>query len=126
MGNQLSSMIKSFYQWYNNNDNKVDNCIKENITNKEMKTSEQITQKPDDYSVVIILDTENFKTIVSLDKLIDNFAYFENRSNLKYYFKSKNIITLSNLSKASFKTLLKLTIKGEFKKFSVFYQIACF
>ena len=109
----MSSIIKSVYQWYNNNDNKVDNCIKENTTNKEMKTPEQLTQKPDDNSVVIILDTESFKTSVSLDELTEKFAYFENKSNLKYFNKNKNVFTLSNLSKASFKTLLKLTIDSE-------------
>ena len=121
MGNQLSSMIKLVNLWDNNN-----NCIKENIKKKEMKTSKQLTQKPEDNSVVVIRDLETFKTSVSLDELTEKFAYFENKSNLKYFNKNKNVFTLSNLSKASFKTLLKLTIKGEFKKFFVFYQIACF
>ena len=117
MGNQLSSMIKSVYQWNNNVGKKVYNCIKVNITNKEMKISEQLAQKPDDNSVVVILDTESFKTSVSLDELTEKFAYFENKSDLKYFNKNKNVFTLSNLSKDSFKTLLQLTIKGEFKKF---------
>ena len=109
MGNQLSSMIKLVYLWDNNN-----NCIKENIKKKEMKTSKQLTQKPEDNSVVVIIDLESFKTSVSLDKLIDKFAYFENKSNLKSLNKNKNVFTLSNLSKASFKTLFKLTIEGKF------------
>ena len=113
MGKQMSSMFKPVHQLNNNNDNKVDNCIKENIIKEEMKTSEKLTQKPEDNSVVVILDTESFKPSVSLDELIDKFAYFENKSNLKYFNKNKKVITLSNLSKASFKTLLKLTIDGE-------------
>ena len=111
MGNQLSSMIKLVYLWDNNN--KVDNCIKENIKKKEMKTSKQLTQKPEDNSVVVIIDLESFKTSVSLDELMDNFAYFKNKSNLKYFNKNKKKFTLSNLSKARFKSLLKLTIEGE-------------
>ena len=111
MGNQLSSMIKLVYLWDNNN--KVDNCIKENIKKKEMKTSKQLTQKPEDNSVVVIIGLESFKTSVSLDELTDNFEYFENKSNLDFFNKNKKVFTLSNLSKASFKSLLKLTIEGE-------------
>ena len=111
MGNQLSSMIKLVYLWDNNN--KVDNCIKENIKKKEMKTSKQLTQKPEDNSVVVIIGLESFKTSVSLDELTDNFEYFENKSNLDFFNKNQKVFTLSNLSKASFKSLLKLTIEGE-------------
>ena len=106
-------MFKPVHQLNNNNDNKVDNCIKEIKTIRKMKTSKQLTQKSDDNSVVVILDLESIKTSVSLDELTDNFAYFDNKSNLKYFDKNKNIFALSNLSKASFKTLIKLTIDGE-------------
>ena len=121
MGNQLSSMIKLVNLWDNNN-----NCIKENIKKKEMKTSKQLTQKPEDNSVVVIIDLKSFKTSVSLDELTEKFAYFENKSNLKYFNKNKNVFTLSNLSKASFKTLLQLTIKGEFKNFFCLIKLLAF
>ena len=85
-------------------------CKEENNTKEERIT---ISQKPDENFVLVKLDSESYKTSLSLDKLIDSFDYFKRKSNLKHFQRNKNVLTLTNISKASFKTLLKLLIDGK-------------
>ena len=85
-------------------------CKEENNTKDERIT---ISQKPDEIFVLVKLDAENYEISLSLDKLIDSFDYFSLKSNLKHFSKNKNVVTLTNISKASLKTLLKLATDGE-------------
>ena len=85
-------------------------CIKENSTKEERIT---ISQKPDENFVLVKLDSESYKTSLSLDKLIDSFDYFRKKSDLKHFKRNKNVVTLTNISKASFKTLVKLLVDGK-------------
>ena len=84
--------------------------IEENNTKEERIT---ISQKPDENFVLVKLDSESYKTSLSLDKLIDSFGYFRIKSNLKHFKRNENIVTLTNISKASFNNLLKVLIDGE-------------
>ena len=113
MGIQLSSMLKYFYQCDVKNDNKADSSIEENVTKKVMKILKQLIQKPEEKSLVIIHDAKRLKTSVSVDKLIDSFVYFIKRNNLKHSNENNSVLTLTNLSKASFITLYKLATNGK-------------
>ena len=46
MGNQLSSMLKYFYQREIKNDDKADSSFEENFTKMVMKILKQLIQKP--------------------------------------------------------------------------------
>ena len=85
-------------------------CIEENNTKEKRIT---ISQKPDENYVLVKLEAESYKTSLSLDNLIDSFDYFKKKSNLKHFSTNKNVVTLTNISKASLKTLLKLATDGE-------------
>ena len=84
--------------------------IEENNTKEECIT---ISQKPDENFVLVKLDAENYEISLSLDKLIDSFDYFSLKSNLKHFSKNKNVVSLLNITRASFETLLKLATDGE-------------
>ena len=86
-------------------------CIEENNTKEERILSQNL----DGNFVLIKLDAESYKTILSLDKLIDSFDYFRIKSNFKHFYRNKNVVTLTNISRASFKTSLNLAIDGELK-----------
>ena len=90
--------------------------VEENST-KEARIT--ISQKPDDNFVLVKLDSEDYKTSLSLDKLIDSFDYFKRKSSLKHFQRNKNVLTLTNIFRASFKPLLKLLIDGKLKVFIV-------
>ena len=91
-------------------------CIKENSTKEERIT---ISQKPDENFVLVKLDSESYKTSLTLDKLIDGLDYFKRKCNLKHFQRNKNVLTLTNIFRASFKPLLKLLIDGKLKVFIV-------
>lgn len=112
MGKQLSSMLKTFYRWDENNDYRDKNSIVEKIAKKENKSQKKISKNPKENSFVVLFDSESLKTSFSLDELVDKFAYFENKSNLNYFNENKNVFTLTNLSKTSFENLHKLYTKG--------------
>ena len=95
---------------------KLKNITKINAKcNEENNTKEEriFSQKLDENFDLVKLDAESYETSLSLDKLIDSFDYFRVKSNLKHFKTNKNVFTLSNISKASFNTLLKLLIDGE-------------
>ena len=114
MGIQLSSMLKYFYQCDVKNDNKADSSVEENVTKKVMKILKQLIQKPEEKSLVVILDAKKLTTSVSVDKLIDSFVYFKKRNSFKHSNENNSVLTLTNLSKASFITLLKLATNGKY------------
>ena len=90
--------------------------IEENITKEERIT---ISQKPDENFVLVKLDLGCYKTSLSLDKLIDSFDYFRRKSDLKHFKRNENVVTLTKISKDSFKTLLNIAIDGKLTVFLV-------
>ena len=84
-------------------------CIEENNTKEERILSQNL----DENSVLVKLDSESYKTSLTLDKLIDGLDYFKRKCNLKHFQRNKNVLTLTNISKASFKTLHKLLIDSK-------------
>ena len=90
--------------------------IEENNTKEERVT---ISQKPDENFVLVKLDSESYKTSLSLDKLIDSFDYFRKKSDLKHFKRNENVVTLTKISKDSFKTLLNIAIDGKLTVFLV-------
>ena len=72
-----------------------------------------LSQKLDGNFVLVKLDSDNYKTILTLDKLIDSFSYFRRKSILKSFNRNKKVVSLLNISRASFETLLNLAIDGE-------------
>ena len=84
--------------------------IEENNTKEEKITK---LQKLDENFVLVKLDAESYETSLSLDKLVNSFDYFRIKSILKHFYRNKNVVTLKNISRASFKTLLEIAIDGE-------------
>ena len=60
-------------------------CIEVNNTKEERILS----QKLDGNFVLVKLDSDNYKTILSLNKLIDSFSYFRRKSILKSFNRKK-------------------------------------
>ena len=48
----------------------------------------------------------------SSEKLLNNFGYFNNKSNLLFFNKSKTSIKLSCVEQNTFKKMLKIVLKG--------------
>ena len=83
-------------------------CIEEYNT----KDERILSQKLDGNYVLVKLDSDNYKTILRIAMLINSFGYFRRKSIFKSFNRNKNVVTLKNISRASFKTLLKLAIDG--------------
>ena len=107
MENLTTLKLNTIGQKTKKNYNKEDKCVEENKTVNRRKSEKNF--------VTVKLSSESLKTSVSLDKFVDIFAYFKKKSNLKYFYKNKNVFTLANLSKASFITSLELATKGKSK-----------
>ena len=99
--------MKHKFSNINNNNAK---SIEENNTKEEKITK---LQKLDENFVLVKLDAESYETSLSLDKLVNSFDYFRIKSILKHFYRNKNVVTLKNISRASFKTLLEIAIDGE-------------
>ena len=70
-----------------------------------MKRSKEAIQKSKQNSVLIKLGSEKDERPTSINKLADNFAYFQNKAKLDLKEENRNLLTLSGISKTVFKTL---------------------
>ena len=70
-----------------------------------MKRSKKAIQKSKQNSVLIKLGSEKDECPTSINKLADNFAYFQNRAKLNLKNENINLIALSGISQNSIKTL---------------------
>ena len=70
-----------------------------------MEISKKAVQKSKQNSVSSNLGSEKDKHQTRLNKLTDNFDYFQNRAKLNLKNENINLITLSGISQNSIKTL---------------------
>ena len=70
-----------------------------------MKKSKKAIQNSKQNSISTKLVSEKEEYLTSINKLTDNFAYFQNRHNLNLKKENKNIFTLSGISKTTFESL---------------------
>ena len=70
-----------------------------------MKRSKKAIQKSKQNSVLIKLGSEKDECPTSINKLTDNFVYFQNRAKLDLKKENRNLLTLSGISNTIFETL---------------------